>query len=80
LGGVKLGEGKVYSLLYADDTVLVAEKEKRMKSMMERLESYLERKILEINVVKTKIMDLGGGEGGEWQKKSEGGKERGWKR
>jgi len=70
MGGMKLGEGELYSLLYADDTMLVAEEKRELKSMTERLESYLERKRLEINVAKTKIMRFRRREG-DWQKKME---------
>lgn len=55
-GGTRIGEERVYSLLYADDMVLIAEKEEEMKSMLERLEGYIDRKGLEINVEKTKIV------------------------
>jgi len=62
-GGVKLGSGRVYSLAYADDIVLLAEEEGEMKSIIERLEMYLEKKGLELNVEKTKVMRFrkGGG-------------------
>lgn len=53
-GEVRLGE-RIYSLAYADDVVLMAEKEEELRSMMERLEGYLERKKLELNPNKTKI-------------------------
>lgn len=48
----KVGEGKIYSLSYADDMMLMAENEERMKAMIAKLE----RKKLKINVKKTKIM------------------------
>lgn len=38
-----MGE-RVYTLLYADDMVLLAEEEEEMRSMMGRLEEYLDRK------------------------------------
>jgi len=47
---------KIYSLAYTDDLVLLAEKEEEIRSMIERLERYLDRKKLELNVEKTKIM------------------------
>lgn len=53
--GVRLGEEKIYTLAYADDVVLIAERENGMKSMFKRLEEYLERKGLELNVGKSKI-------------------------
>lgn len=69
-GGVKLGDGKVYMLLYADDMVLIAENEDEMRSM-ERLKKYLKRKNLKLNTDKTKIMRFrkGGGRQGkrEWR-------------
>ncbi|XP_071653873.1 uncharacterized protein [Temnothorax longispinosus] len=62
-GGVMLGGKRVYTLAYADDVVLMAEDEDQMRSMLERLEGYLSRKRLELNVGKTKIMRFrkGGG-------------------
>jgi len=65
-GGVKLGEGRVYSLAYADDVVLMAEKEEEMRSMMERWERYVGTKNLEVNVEKTKIMRFRR-KGGRWK-------------
>ncbi|XP_024875959.1 trichohyalin-like, partial [Temnothorax curvispinosus] len=55
-GGIMLGGKRVYTLAYADDIVLIAEDEDQMKSLIERLEGYLGRKRLELNVGKTKIM------------------------
>ncbi|XP_071579341.1 uncharacterized protein [Temnothorax nylanderi] len=62
-GGVVLGGRRVYTLAYADDIVLLAEDEDQMRSMLERMEGYLSRKRLELNVGKTKIMRFrkGGG-------------------
>lgn len=44
-GGVRLGGGKVYTLAYADDIVLLAEDEGGMKRMIGKLESYMDRKV-----------------------------------
>ena len=55
-GGVRLGEGRVYTLAYADDVVLMAEDEGGMRCMMERLGRYLEEKGLELNESKSKVM------------------------
>lgn len=55
-GGLKLREEKVYSLSYADDMVLLAEEEDDMRSILVRLERYLDGKGLELNVGKTRIM------------------------
>lgn len=56
MGGMKLGEGKVFTLSYADDIVIISEEEQDMRAMMNRLERYLERKGLELNEEKTKVM------------------------
>lgn len=66
-GGVELGEEKVYTLAYADDVVLLAKEEGEMRSMMGKLEGYLEEKGLTLNVNKTKIMRFRKG-GGRWRK------------
>lgn len=42
----------MYSIAYADDVVLLAEGEGEMRSMIERLERYLVKKGLELNVGK----------------------------
>lgn len=54
MGGVLLGGKMVYSLAYADDMVLLAEGEEGMRSMIERLENYLDKKRMELNAKKTK--------------------------
>jgi len=73
-GGIGLGGERVYILAYADDMVLMAEGEDEMRSMMERLERYLERKKVELNAGKTKIVRFR--KGGGREKKKDGG-ERG---
>lgn len=55
-GGIRLGDGRVYTLAYANDMVLIAEKENEMRSVMDRLEKYLEKKRLKLNAEKSKIM------------------------
>jgi len=63
-GGIKMcGGERIYTLAYADDIVLLAEEEDEMRSMIGRLEEYMERKGLELNVGKTKVMRFkkGGG-------------------
>jgi len=50
--GIKLGERKIYSLAYADDVVLIAEKEEEMK----KWGKYVEGKNMEVNVEETKLM------------------------
>lgn len=54
-GDVRIGEKKVYTLAYAGDMVLMAEEEDEIRSMIGRLEGYLDNKGLELNSEKTKI-------------------------
>lgn len=42
-GGVSIEEKKIYSLAYADDVIILTDREEDMKSMIERLENYLGR-------------------------------------
>lgn len=76
MGGIKLREGRVYILSYANDMVMVAENEDEMRSMMGKLEEYLERKNLILNTLKTKILRFrkGGGRMGkrDWRWKGRG--------
>jgi len=71
LGKIKWGEEinlsgrKIYSLAYADDLVLLVEKKEEMRSLIERLKGYLDRKKLEMNVGKTKFMRCRRGGGRE---------------
>lgn len=62
-GRVKIEEKRIYSMAYADDIILISEDEEGMKSMMARLERYLEEKCLKLNSEKTKVMRFrkGGG-------------------
>lgn len=62
-GEVNLGEGRIWTMAYADDLMELAENKEKMRSVIERLERYLDRKRLEVNTEKTKIMKFrkGGG-------------------
>lgn len=53
---MKVDGKKVYTLAYADDIVLIAKDKEGMKKMIGKLETYLEKKGLELNVEKTKVM------------------------
>ena len=64
-GGVKVGGVKVCTLAYADDLVLIAEDEDQMRSMLERLERYLDEKNLVLNAEKSKIVRFRKGGGRE---------------
>lgn len=43
-GEVRLRNGRVYTLAYADDMMLMAENENEMRSMIDRFERSLEKK------------------------------------
>jgi len=58
-------------LAYADDIVLLAEDEEGMRSTIGRLEGYMEKKRLELNVNKTKIRFWKEG-GKSWNKRWKG--------
>ncbi|XP_068994227.1 trichohyalin-like [Neodiprion pinetum] len=63
VGGVELAGGRVCTLAYEDDIVLLAESEEEMEVMIRKLERYMDRKRLTVNVGKSKIMRFrkGGG-------------------
>lgn len=64
-GGVKVNGERVYTLAYADDIILMSENEDGMRSMIGRLEEYLDGKRLELNERKTKIIRFRRGGGRE---------------
>lgn len=61
--GVKIEGEKVFTLSYADDMEVMAEEEEELRGMIERIERYLDRKRLEVNVGKTKIIRFKKGRG-----------------
>ena len=54
--GITLWDIKIFSLLYADDLVLISESEEDLKLQMRILGSYSDKFELEINPKKTKVM------------------------
>lgn len=46
-GGIVIGKEKILSISYADDVVLLADREQDLKAMIGRFKKYLERKGLE---------------------------------
>ncbi|KMQ87684.1 hypothetical protein RF55_12970 [Lasius niger] len=66
-GGLELKDRRIYTLMYADDIVVMAEEEQGMKALVSRMERYLDRKGLELNVEKTKMTRFR--KGGERKKK-----------
>ena len=54
--GIKIEERNINSLSYTDDTTLVAESEKELKSLLMKVKEENERVGLKLNIQKTKIM------------------------
>ena len=57
--GIKIAGRNIYNLRYADDTTLIAEREKELKSLLMKLKEESEKAGLELNIQKTKIMASG---------------------
>jgi len=70
VGGIKLGGERLRVLGYADDIIIMTEEEEGMRWLLRKLERYLDRKGLMLNVEKTKIIKFGkgrrGGRKGKW--------------
>ena len=56
--GIKIAGRNVKNLSYADDTTLMAESEKELKSLL-KVKEESEKVGLELNIQKTKIMAFG---------------------
>ena len=58
--GIKIvGERKINNLKYADDTTLMAESRKDVKSLLMRIKKESEKAGMKLNIQKTKIMASG---------------------
>ena len=56
---IKIGGRNINNLRYVDDTTLMAESEKKLKSLLMRVKEESERVGLKLNIKKTKIMASG---------------------
>ena len=54
--GLKIARGNINNLRYADDTILMAESEEELKSLLIKMKEESEKVGLKINIQKTKIM------------------------
>ncbi|KMQ89609.1 rna-directed dna polymerase from mobile element jockey-like protein, partial [Lasius niger] len=63
IGGIKINREKVWSIMYADDVVLLAETEGELKDTMRRFRKYLGRKKLLLNAEKSKVLVFEKGRG-----------------
>ena len=57
--GIKIARRNMNNLRYADDTTLIAENEKELKSLLKRVKEESESVGLKLNIQKTKIMAPG---------------------
>ena len=57
--GIKIAEGNINNLRYADDTTLMAENEEELKSLLMKVKEESEKVGLKLNIQKTKIMASG---------------------
>ena len=57
--GIKVARRNINNLRYADDTILMAESEEELKSLLMRLKEESEKAGLKLNIQKTKIMASG---------------------
>ena len=54
--GIKIAGRNINNLRYADDTILMAESEKELKSLLKKVKEESEKVGLKLNIQKTKIM------------------------
>ena len=54
--GIKIALKNISNLRYADDTILVAESEEELKSLLMKVKEESEKVVLKLNIQKTKIM------------------------
>ena len=57
--GIKIAKRNINNLRYADDTTLMAESEKELKSLSMKVKEEQEKAGLKLNIQKTKIMAFG---------------------
>ena len=54
--GIKIARGNINNLRYTDDTILMAESEEELKSLLMKVKEESEKGGLKLNIQKTKIM------------------------
>ena len=54
--GIKIDQRNINNLRYADDTILMAETEEELKSLLMKVKEESEKVGLKLNIQKTKIM------------------------
>ena len=54
--GIKIAGRNINNLRYADDTIIMAESEEELKSLLMKVKEESEKVVLKLNIRKTKIM------------------------
>ena len=54
--GIKIAGSNINNLRYADDTILTAESEEELKSLLMKVKEESEKTVLKLNIQKMKIM------------------------
>ena len=57
--GIKINRGNINNLRYADDTIVMAEREEELNSLLMKVKEENEKHGLKLNIQKTKIMGSG---------------------
>ena len=57
--GIKIFQRNINNLRYADDAILMAEKEEELKSLLMKVKEESEKAVLKLNIQKTNIMASG---------------------
>ena len=57
--GIKIARRNINNLRYADDTILMAEREEKLKSLVMKVKEQSGKVCLKLNIQKTKIMASG---------------------
>ena len=55
-GGIEIARRNINNLRYADDTILMADSEEELKSLLMKVKEESEKVALKLNIQKTKIM------------------------
>ena len=57
--GIKIARGNINNLIYADDTILMAEREEELKGLLMKMKEGSRKAGLKLNIQKLKIMASG---------------------
>ena len=66
-GRINVAGRNINNLRYADDTTLMVESEKKLKSLLMKVKEQSEKAGLKLNIQKTKIMASGQIDGEQWK-------------